>query len=406
MPSSTGIRMSISTTSGSRSADDGDRLAAVAGLPDHLAPARLEDQLQAGPDQVLVVGDHDPGHELRSERDDGDQPVVVALGPVLEGAAEQPDPFRDPLQPETEPRACRRRRPRGCRTRSAARRRARGPRGRPPRAVPERVGERLLRHPVDRDVDAARQRRRPAGRGRPRRRARPRPRTSAAPVRRPGREPAPAPARRPRHGSCAAAGRSRPAPAARSRPPSPASRWRAPGRSHAGPGPRRSAPPSRSPSGRSRRAAPARSGPARRGPPGPGAARTAAPRARSAPRAAARPCRTRTAGPAATSRTARPRRRVVALVGEHVGEDQHRHQHGQAQHSRRWPGSQRASDQATRTSTKTGLARSLSPGPAHGIAERHHAGGDQPAAATGAAHQATQEASIKGSATGQPSGRA
>ena len=59
-PSSSGMRTSISTTSGRRPAHDVDRLAPVGGLPDHAQVGLgVEDHAEAGPQQPLVVGDHD-----------------------------------------------------------------------------------------------------------------------------------------------------------------------------------------------------------------------------------------------------------------------------------------------------------------------------------------------------------
>ena len=68
MPSTPGMRTSISTTSGASSLDQRDRLGAVLGLADHLdVVAGVEDHAEAGPHQRLVVGDHDPdGHGAAS----------------------------------------------------------------------------------------------------------------------------------------------------------------------------------------------------------------------------------------------------------------------------------------------------------------------------------------------------
>ncbi len=63
IPSMPGIRMSMSTTSGTCSRAAAKRLGTVGGLRDDLHP-RLggEDHRKAGSDQRLVVGHHDPNH--------------------------------------------------------------------------------------------------------------------------------------------------------------------------------------------------------------------------------------------------------------------------------------------------------------------------------------------------------
>ena len=63
-PSSRGIRMSISTTSGRRQRAGLDRLGAVARLADDLQVGLgVEDLAEAGADECLVVGDqHADGH--------------------------------------------------------------------------------------------------------------------------------------------------------------------------------------------------------------------------------------------------------------------------------------------------------------------------------------------------------
>ena len=64
-PSSSGIRMSISTTSGFDERRLTDRLEAVLGLGDDLDVALgLQDHPEAGAHELLVVGDEDPDHPL------------------------------------------------------------------------------------------------------------------------------------------------------------------------------------------------------------------------------------------------------------------------------------------------------------------------------------------------------
>jgi hypothetical protein len=63
IPSSTGIRMSMRTTSGRvRPPYDLDCLLTVGGRPDHLATACLQVQLQPRADQLLVVSNDHPDH--------------------------------------------------------------------------------------------------------------------------------------------------------------------------------------------------------------------------------------------------------------------------------------------------------------------------------------------------------
>ncbi len=54
--------MSISTTSGSVRRTTSTASRPSPADPDHLAAAGLEHELEAGADQLLVVGHHDPGH--------------------------------------------------------------------------------------------------------------------------------------------------------------------------------------------------------------------------------------------------------------------------------------------------------------------------------------------------------
>ena len=214
--------MSISTTSGPVRRTTSTASRPSPGVPDHLAAARLQHQLQPGPHQLLVVGDHHPGHGARRRRSgmsDLDHEPVTGAAPrssVPPSSATRSDiPW-----PARARNRCRCAGPTGLahRIRDAGL----GPtRHEPGRSVGvlERVGERLLHDAVRRDVDAT-------GGGSSGRSSRRPPRvplsrnasTSVGHVGR-RRAPAAARARRRRRGSGAAAGRSRPAPAARSRPP-------------------------------------------------------------------------------------------------------------------------------------------------------------------------------------------
>ena len=69
MPSMPGIRMSISTTSGRSARADARRPRPVGGLADHLdVGLRVEDHREAGPDQLLVVGEQHPDRHAGSAR--------------------------------------------------------------------------------------------------------------------------------------------------------------------------------------------------------------------------------------------------------------------------------------------------------------------------------------------------
>ena len=179
MPSSSGMRMSISTTSGFSRRGHVDRLHAVDGLADHVdVVLGVEDHPEAGADERLVVGDHDAhAHALASSGSRG-APAASAASPRLAAAAVP--------RPRTRRRAAGRRAGRRrSRARARACRRARGRRSRraaaaavavvgdrqhaarrSPRAhahlgvaaaVLERVGQRLLHDAVGGEVDAGRQ---------------------------------------------------------------------------------------------------------------------------------------------------------------------------------------------------------------------------------------------------------
>ena len=101
MPSRTGMRMSMRTTSGAVRRVSLHRLAAVGGLPHDVEPPRFEDQPQPGADQLLVVGDQHRRHAGTSTSGRVDvQDVAVAVAPVLQRAAEHRDPLRHADQPQ------------------------------------------------------------------------------------------------------------------------------------------------------------------------------------------------------------------------------------------------------------------------------------------------------------------
>ena len=94
MPSSTGIRMSISTTSGRSSRARRDGLAPVGRRADDLAPAGREHQLQPAADQVLVVGDQHASVRSRLDhRQHGLELEPAVAHPWRQRAAEHGDPL-------------------------------------------------------------------------------------------------------------------------------------------------------------------------------------------------------------------------------------------------------------------------------------------------------------------------
>ena len=167
-PSSFGIWMSISTTSGCSRRVDRDRLLAVAGLADDLdVVLGLEDQPEAGSHQRLVVGEDDAGRHVARRRSAGRS---RARRSRLRACARRAGGRRGGRPA----RACRsargrrhaapvrhpRRRPSSQhldleRRRLCSARRTRGGR---PAGVLEGVGQRLLDHPVGGHLERARQR--------------------------------------------------------------------------------------------------------------------------------------------------------------------------------------------------------------------------------------------------------
>ena len=225
----------MSTTSGSVRRTTSTASRPSPAVPDHLAAARLQHQLQARTGPAPGRRRPRPGSRpsRRSLAGAGSSTSTrnrpSPFGPCSQPAAEHAAPARpSPAGPAPRPGRAPRR-PRS-RTRSAARRRARRRVSCDrPVAVLERVGQRLLDHPVGRDVDAAGQPARRQVEVGLRRRAR------ARGTRRPARDVGQARgrravrARRRRRGSGAAAGRSPRAPTGRSRPPPRAAARRAPG---------------------------------------------------------------------------------------------------------------------------------------------------------------------------------
>ena len=97
-----GMRMSISTTSGGAAWTAVDRLAAVAGLADHLdVGLGVEDHAEAGADELLVVRDQDADHRAVScERQPRAHRVAAAVARAgLEHAAVERDPLAHADQP-------------------------------------------------------------------------------------------------------------------------------------------------------------------------------------------------------------------------------------------------------------------------------------------------------------------
>ena len=97
MPSSTGMRTSISTTSGRSAAAERDGLLAVGGLADDVDAVRLEDHPQPGPHEVLVVGDDDASASCRQPGQHG-EPAARA-GRRRQRPTERGDPLAHPDQP-------------------------------------------------------------------------------------------------------------------------------------------------------------------------------------------------------------------------------------------------------------------------------------------------------------------
>ena len=163
----TGIRMSMSTTSGASSPDERDRLGAVRGLADDLeVRCRVDEQAEAPAHERLVVGDDD-AHRLahrwcpRRTGSDGAHPEAAA-GPRagLEGAAVRARRARACPTQSVPPAATLASRPRSGRALVGdlevdPRRSAQpDPDVRDRAAVLEHVGERLLHDAVCREVDA------------------------------------------------------------------------------------------------------------------------------------------------------------------------------------------------------------------------------------------------------------
>ena len=180
MPSSSGMRMSISTTSGFSRRAMSTACSAVDGLADHLdVVLGVEDHLEAGADERLVVGDHDAhAHALASSGSRGAAAASAASASPWSGSrasTSNPPPARGPASQLTtdhahalahadepvaaaldaRPRQCRRRgRRRSARSSSSPRAHAHlGVAA----AVLERVGQRLLHDAVGGEVDAGRQ---------------------------------------------------------------------------------------------------------------------------------------------------------------------------------------------------------------------------------------------------------
>ena len=99
MPSSTGIRMSMSTTSGRVRRTTSTASRPSAATPTHLDAAGLQHHLQPGPDQLLVVGDHHAGH-AGPDRQGGRQLEPLRRHAVGQRAAEHRDPLGHPEQAE------------------------------------------------------------------------------------------------------------------------------------------------------------------------------------------------------------------------------------------------------------------------------------------------------------------
>ena len=167
-PSISGMRMSISTTSGTVARTTLDGLGAVAGLAHDLeVVGRVDDDREPAADQGLVVGDDDPGDA-----------VTAHVGVTVRQVGEHPVPAAGPragaggCRPTAPPaRACRRGRGRPRRRRRVRRWRPRprpssttststspgaaahGDRGAGRPGVLDDVGEPLLHEPVDRQLD-------------------------------------------------------------------------------------------------------------------------------------------------------------------------------------------------------------------------------------------------------------
>ena len=86
-----------------------DGLAPVGGRADHLAAAGLQDELEAGAHQLLVVGDDDARHSRHpGERQRHLEDELVVRPGALDAAAEEVDALGDAAQPEAGPAAARR----------------------------------------------------------------------------------------------------------------------------------------------------------------------------------------------------------------------------------------------------------------------------------------------------------
>ena len=169
-PSITGIRMSISTTSGRAARTTSTRLAPVGRLGDDLEVGlRVDEHADAGAEQRLVVDERDADRRSRRDRRGRLQCALRMRGQparttnrVLVGAAvERPADELRALAHADEPVPGDRRAPsawhsaqRRVRTSSSTRRRCHGEPhdDRPAVAVAEGVGERLLQDPVHREL--------------------------------------------------------------------------------------------------------------------------------------------------------------------------------------------------------------------------------------------------------------
>ncbi len=99
-PSTPGIRMSISTTSGPRVAHEVEGGRAVVGLADDLdVVLGVEEHAEPGAHERLVVGQHDPDHD-RPSHVAPHQEAAARLGPGLEAPAGRLGPLAHAPQPQ------------------------------------------------------------------------------------------------------------------------------------------------------------------------------------------------------------------------------------------------------------------------------------------------------------------
>ena len=169
-PSTSGIRTSISTTSGCSRSTSATASRAVAGLADHLEVGLgVEDHAEAAAHERLVVGEHDAdAHELRLQRQAGvDAEAALGQRPGLERAAEHRRALAHPGDAAAAAVRGRRASPPRPSSRTSSSStpgaRAHGHLGAARARVAQRVRERLLDDPVGGQVDPRGQRGRVAG---------------------------------------------------------------------------------------------------------------------------------------------------------------------------------------------------------------------------------------------------